>query len=83
MIDAATIQALGLSVMTVAFPFHNWLVMLDAVAAQEEARRERWQRDSQRRRALIEETVSGFGFIGLAKPQTIEQAAAGAFVPGF
>jgi len=83
MLDGATLQALGLTAVTMAFPFHNWLVMLEAVTAQEAARRARLMSDHARRRDLIADTVSGFDFAGFVKPQTVEQTAAGAFYAGF
>ena len=79
MIDGATLQALGLTAMTMAFPFHNWLVMLEAVTAQEAARLAHHRREQQRRSEL----AAAVGFAGFVKPQTVEQAAAGAFYAGF
>ena len=83
MIDGATLQALGLTAVTMAFPFHNWLVMLEAVTAQEAARRDHRLREQQRRSELLAETAAAAGFLGFAKPQTLEQTAAGAFYAGF
>ena len=60
-------EALFLTLLTLAFPFYNWLVMLAAaeVRVEDEAslrRRRRW---------------------GMAKPQGAEESGAGTFTDGF
>jgi len=91
MTDGGTLEALALSLATVAFPFRNWLVMLEVVVEQERLRRERQERERAQQNEIAAELAVRFGYVapadapqaGMAKPRTVEQSAAGAFMPGF
>jgi hypothetical protein len=91
-------QVLGLTAATMALSAHGWLVMLDAVAAADQARRERLILVEVHHRQIIADALADRGFavlppatsqerpivtfIGVAKPATEEQITAGAFWRG-